>query len=329
MIDALFASSLFRPDQRSFTLYPSKRPPSFLDKNVVPQPEVEENPLLTALLRVGDRSIITRDVDGRYRFCAAFRSRTDLVAALDRLADSDEWHSLVSVQRDSTLRLYEDVFRHHAYTGRSGSMYGYEGLGSIYWHMVAKLLVAVQETIVEVREAGALQSTIDDLVGAYWRVRSGLGFNKTAADYGAFPADPYSHTPAHAGAQQPGMTGQVKEELLTRLLETGVRIADGEIHFDPVLVRGRELLGSPEGWEVYTLDGSPHEIDVPANSLGMTVCQVPVIVTRTTDEAAIEVTYSDGTKRVIDGRRIDRDTSRAIFDRTGRVARVVAHVSDR
>jgi len=329
VIDALFASSLFRPDQRSFTLYPPTRPPSFLDKNVVPQSEVDENPLLTALLRVEDRSIITQDVDGRYRFCAAFRNETDLVAALDRLADSDEWQRLVPVQRDTILRLYEDVFRHHAYTGRSGSMYGYEGLGSIYWHMVAKLLVAVQEAVVEAGETGAPQSTIDDLVGAYWRVRSGLGFNKTAAEYGAFPSDPYSHTPAHAGAQQPGMTGQVKEELLTRLLETGVRIADGEIHFDAVLVRGRELLDSPEGWEVDTLDGSPHEIEVPANSLGMTLCQVPVILTRTKDEAAIEVTYSDGTGRVIDGSRIDRDTSRAIFDRTGLVARVTARISDR
>ena len=328
-IDALFASSLFRPDQRSFTLYPPNRPPSFLDKNVVPQSDVAENPLLTALLSVGDRSIITQDVDGRYRFCAAFRNRNDLVAALDRLAEIDEWHRLVSVQRDPILQLYEDVFRHHAYTGRSGSMYGYEGLGSIYWHMVAKLLVAVQESIVEAREAGVQQSTIDDLVAAYWRVRSGLGFNKTAADYGAFPADPYSHTPAHAGAQQPGMTGQVKEELLTRLLETGVRIADGEVHFDPVLLRDSEMLDSPEAWEAYGIDGMWHEIDVPSVSIGMTLCQIPVIVTLTTDEAAIEVTYSDGTRLAINGHRIDRDTSRAIFGRTGRVVRVDAQIPGR
>ena len=44
----------------------------------------------------------------------------------------------------------------------------------------------------------------------YYRVRDGLGFNKTPAEYGAFPTDPYSHTPGHGGAQQPGhdRTGQ-------------------------------------------------------------------------------------------------------------------------
>ena len=36
--------------------------------------------------------------------------------------------------------------RSQSFTGRSGAFYKYEGLGSIYWHMVSKLLVAVQET---------------------------------------------------------------------------------------------------------------------------------------------------------------------------------------
>ena len=30
------------------------------------------------------------------------------------------------------------------FTGRSGSFFAYEGLGSIYWHMVSKLLLAVR-----------------------------------------------------------------------------------------------------------------------------------------------------------------------------------------
>ncbi|CAN0044150.1 unnamed protein product, partial [Discosporangium mesarthrocarpum] len=43
----------------------------------------------------------------------------------------------------------------------------------------------------------------------------------------AFPTDPYSHTNRH-GAQQPGMTGQVKEEIVTRFGELGVRIEGGQ-----------------------------------------------------------------------------------------------------
>jgi hypothetical protein len=57
------------------------------------------------------------------------------------------------------------------------------------------------------------------LVDAYYDIRQGLGFKKPPAGFGAFATDPYSHTPAGRGSRQPGMTGQVKEEILTRLGE--------------------------------------------------------------------------------------------------------------
>jgi hypothetical protein len=72
-------------------------------------------------------------------------------------------------------------------------------------------------------------------------VRDGLGYRKGPAAYGAFPTDPYSHTPGEGGAQQPGMTGQVKEEILTRWGELGLRVREGRIHFDPVLLDAQEI----------------------------------------------------------------------------------------
>ena len=131
-----------------------------------------------------------------------------------------EFEQLADAHGPATLDLYEQVFNHHAFTGRSSTMFAYEGIGSVYWHMVAKLLVAVQEVILE-GPAATDAASLRELVRLYDRVRDGLGFNRSAAQYGAFPTDPYSHTPAHAGAQQPGMTGQVKEELLTRWAELG------------------------------------------------------------------------------------------------------------
>ena len=107
------------------------------------------------------------------------------------------------------LDLFEDVFQHDSYTGRSGYMYGYEGLGCIYWHMVAKLLLAVQEVILSSEDSSA--AVTEKLKVMYYRVRAGLGYEKTVSQYGAFPTDPYSHTPSAGGAKQPGMTGQVKE----------------------------------------------------------------------------------------------------------------------
>ena len=77
--------------------------------------------------------------------------------------------------------------------------------------MISKLLLAVQEKILQKNDPSIQQ----ELHACYEDIRLGLGFTKTAQQYGAFPTDPYSHTPRHAGAQQPGMTGQVKEEILT------------------------------------------------------------------------------------------------------------------
>ena len=45
------------------------------------------------------------------------------------------------------LELYEKTFNHQSFTGRSGTFYAYEGLGSIYWHMVSKLLLSAQENV--------------------------------------------------------------------------------------------------------------------------------------------------------------------------------------
>ena len=118
-------------------------------------------------------------------------------------------------------------------------MFAYEGLGCVYWHMVAKLQLAVQERVFEAQDQQAPE--LASLQAYYRKVRDGLGYRKSAADYGAFPADPYSHTPAEGGAQQPGMTGQVKEEILTRWGELGLRMRDGRVHFDPVLLDEAEV----------------------------------------------------------------------------------------
>ncbi len=326
VLEALFAGGMYRPDQNSFMLYPERRLPSFLDKNVVPQSDVAANPLLSGLIDSGNTSVVQRDAAGRYRFNADFRNERDLAAALDRLAEEEPRRELVVAHRDAVMRTYEAVFNHHAYAGRSGSMYAYEGIGSIYWHMVAKLLVVVQESILEATDENEPADTVDRLVEFYWRIRSGLGFEKTAVEFGAFPMDPYSHTPKHAGAQQPGMTGQVKEEILTRSLELGLRIESGEITFDPILLRPAAFLKSAGDWQVRLGDGSREVLELQSDTLGFTVCQVPVIVSRVEGPAAIEIEGADGSRHRTDGLVVDRQASKAIFERSGGVAVVRAFV---
>ena len=135
------------------------------------------------------------------------------------------------------LEIFEEMFDHQSFTGRSGTFFGYEGLGSIYWHMVSKLLLAAQEAFLTATEGGAVAEVVDQLAECYADIRSGIGFNKSPQEYGAFPADPYSHTPAHSGARQPGMTGQVKEDIISRFGELGVEVHDGCLFIRPRLLQ--------------------------------------------------------------------------------------------
>ncbi len=176
------------------------------------------------------RSTTPATSSGRWTDCSAGRT-TRATTPCRRSCESG---------RASLLEVFEEVFRHSEFTGRSGSFFAYEGLGSIYWHMVSKLLLAAQEALERAVAEGADPGTVDALRDAYEDVRQGLGYCKTPEVYGAFPVDPYSHTPGGKGARQPGMTGQVKEEVLTRAGELGLRVEDGAICFRPVLLRAPE-----------------------------------------------------------------------------------------
>jgi hypothetical protein len=329
LLDALFASSLYRHDQDTFLLYPVRALPRFLERNVVAGSRARDIRLLEQLLAARDEDIVARDVTGTVRFHSDFRHAGDLAAALDQLAARPEWREAVARDRDAVLALYEEVFRHRAFTGRSGTMYGYEGIGSIYWHMVAKLLVAVQETHDRAVREGDPEATVGALASHYRRVRAGLGFTRSAEAFGAFPTDPYSHTPAHAGAQQPGMTGQVKEEILTRFGELGMTIEGGRVAFRPQLLARAEFLAAPAVFESVAGDGTVQPRTLPVGSLGFTVAGTPVVYTLTDGQSWARVVGIDGTERHIRGGLLDVDTSRALLARTGTIAHIEVGIPER
>ncbi len=322
ILERLFTSPLYRSDQHSFMLYPERELPGFLDKNLIPDEHALAIPLLKDLLAAGDRSLISRDEDGICRFHGAFRNARDLAAALDDIEEREEWAATVRRDRDAVLELFEAVFRHKSFTGRSSVMYSYEGLGCIYWHMVAKLLLAVQENVHRADRENSSASVREDLVGMYFRIRAGLGYEKSVAEYGAFPTDPYSHTPSGGGAKQPGMTGQVKEEILTRLGELGVRIKDGAVRFQPVLLRSGEFLELPADYRYLDVDGEVRSIALSSGCLAFTFCQVPVIYERVAKEAWIQVEFADGSSAEHSGNVLDKQSSEALFSRSGRIARI-------
>ncbi|MGB6035621.1 MAG: hypothetical protein WBG42_05090 [Cryomorphaceae bacterium] len=223
------------------------------------------------------------------------------------------------------LGIFEEVFNHKAFTGRSGTFFGYEGLGSIYWHMVSKLHLAVFEICEQAHIDGADKATRDSLAHHFDEIGKGIGLYKEPKLYGAFPTDPYSHTPFHRGAQQPGMTGQVKEDVLVRFGELGVSMDQGKLKFDPFLLKKSEFLTKAESFEYSSLSQELTHVDLPPDSLGFTCCQVPVTY-HLGSEPGLKIELTDGSTVEIKGNEMDGEKSEEVFKRTGKVKNIVVSV---
>jgi hypothetical protein len=323
LLEGLRASRLYRADQHSYILYPDKDLPTFLGRNTFTADQAAGCALVGELVAAGDRAIVVQDGTGDLHFGPHIHNAGDVAAALDVLG-----REVDPAERAALLALFEDVFRHAEFTGRSGTFFAYEGLGSIYWHMVSKLLLAVQENVERAVADGTDPVLVARLVDVYEDVRSGLGYCKTPAVYGAFPIDPYSHTPSGKGARQPGMTGQVKEEVLTRLGELGLRVEDGRITFRPVLLRDAEWTSEPATFRYLDPAGAAHEVELPTGSFAFTFCQVPVVVRRS-ERTHVSVERADGTVTEADGATLDAATSAEVFERRGTVTRITVETPGR
>lgn len=321
LLDALKSSSLFRPDQYSYILYPNKDLPRFYDKNNISSESVETSALLQQLLIDGNTQVIEKDVLGDYHFNGTFNNAQSLKNALSQLPE-EKYGQLV--EKDSTLLLniFEEIFDHKSFTGRSGTFFGYEGLGSIYWHMVSKLLLSVQETCLLAIANNESEVIIGKLLDHYYEINEGIGVHKSPDLYGAFPTDPYSHTPAGKGAQQPGMTGQVKEDILSRFGELGVFVKEGKIMFNPRLLRIGEFLKTPKTFEYTNINKEVKEIELEKDSLCFTYCQIPIIY-KLSDKENLKVVFGEDSILEYEELKLDSQSSKKVFKRTGEINQII------
>ena len=138
----------------------------FLARNTLPGPP----PITDPRLFVADRH-------GAWHF----------QADLSTLADVDRGSTRSTRTRHpgGGADLWQATFHHHEFTGRSGTFFMFEGLGSIYWHMVSKLLLAVQACLAAARadprgRRASWRAAYDD-------IRDGLGFRKTPSPVRRLP----------------------------------------------------------------------------------------------------------------------------------------------
>ena len=320
VLDALRKSVMYRKDQQSYMLYPNRDLPRFDGKNNIPAKEFAKSELLKSLIKNGNTQIVVADVNGGLHFSSNFRNKNFLKSALEDLKD-EEYQSLLHKEKDLVLEIYERMFDHQSFTGRSGTFYKYEGLGSIYWHMVSKLLLAVQEAVIHAQRTNAAGDVVRRLMHHYWKIREGIGVHKSPSEYGAFPTDPYSHTPGQSGVQQPGMTGQVKEDIISRFGELGVEIENGKLAFRPLLLQKNEFLQHPKIFQYIDLIQTKQHITLEKGTLAFTYCQVPVVYHLSHHEK-IGIMLNDGGTIEFHDSILNDEMSSHIFTRSGAIRRV-------
>ena len=325
VLDALKNSALFRPDQSSYILYPNKKLPGFLEKNNIPAGNLQKSELLEKLITDGNKTVVNQDIQGGLHFNGNFKNARDLEDALNKLSGS-AYHELVERERKLVLELFEEVFNHKAFTGRSGTFYSYEGLGSIYWHMVSKLHLAVQECYLKAITEGADEKITGRLLDHYYEIEAGIGVHKSPELYGAFPTDPYSHTPMHRGAQQPGMTGQVKEDILVRFGELGIFVNNGELSFNPSLLWKKEFSTQEQWIEYQNIRGGVRKIKLLKGQLAFTYCQTLIVYFLSTTDS-ITLYYTNSKTEKLKGKALNKDISNMIFGRNGTIEKVEISVN--
>lgn len=325
LLNSLKGSALFRPDQYSYILYPNKELSRFSDKNNILATDVKKSSLLKQLVKDENAQIVEKDCLGNYHFNGSFNNANSLKQVLNELPES--YQSLIENDTELVLDIFEKIFNHKAFTGRSGTFFGYEGLGSIYWHMVSKLLLAVQESCLTAIENNESDVLIGKMFDHYFEIYEGIGVHKSPELYGAFPTDPYSHTPGGKGAQQPGMTGQVKEDILSRIGELGVFVKNGTIQFNPRLLRGHEFLKEAKTFKYFNTNKEFKEIELEPKSLCFTYCQVPITY-KLSSQSGIDVIFKEGSNMNFEGLILDKERSNQLFKRTGEVEQVVVLLNE-
>ncbi len=320
ILDALKASDMFRPDQYSYMLYPDRELPRFTEKNRIPADAVKKSSLLSRLIQDNETSVIRTDDNNNAYFNKTCRNADLLEQQLDQLR-TQGYNKLVEDEKQLVLDIYEALFDHQSFTGRSGTFFGYEGLGCIYWHMVSKLLLATQECYFKALNEKADDKTLGRLKNHYYEIKAGIGLYKSPDLYGAFPTDAYSHTPGNAGVKQPGLTGQVKEDVISRLGEMGLLIKDGCLHFNPALMNKEEVLTHAEDFQFYNLQEELELHALSSGEMALTFCQVPIIWHQS-NKQEIQILQDNGKTEIQTGQSLGKEFSQQIFTRSGKIKRI-------
>ena len=188
-------------------------------------------------------------------------------------------------------------------------------------HLFLKLRYAVQEIHAAAIADNANSEVIYRLRHHYVQICEGIGVHKSPLNYGAFPTDPYSHTPLGKGVQQPGMTGQVKEDVICRMRELGVYYSNGSIHFVPSMITENDVVNSDQDIMYTDVHGVQRRVQISSGSLFFTICQTPIIYSFG-KRNELKIVMHDDSIEVFEHMSLSVSHSKCIFSRSGYIKQV-------
>ena len=120
------------------------------------------------------------------------------------------------------------------------------------------------------------------------------------------------------------MSGQVKEEVLTRFAELGIRVSGGAVRFNPSLLRAREFFTEPQSFRFLDVAGKWQQLTVPESGLAFTWCQVPFVyrLVDSAGTAAVTLFMDDGSQQILAEPALSAGLSTELFMRSGRIRRI-------
>ncbi|ONI39082.1 hypothetical protein AN639_10615 [Candidatus Epulonipiscium fishelsonii] len=269
--------TLYNENIKAHTLYPINMTKRFLSKNQL-QINVDEID-----------GIILKDINGNLHFNSDINTEETLIKKCIEKNISPEITKSLTDE-------FERIFAHNKFNGRSEVFYKFEGIGCVYWHQNAKFALAVLETVQRAFENG---EDITDLYNEYHKILQGFIFRKSPIECNAIPIEPYSHSSFNGKSEQPGMTGQVKESVIMRRGELGVKILNGTISFNPIFLLESEFDCNGE--------------------INFTIYGVKVKYIKSQDKN-MKILFNDGTVIVSDNFVIDHKLSKNIFERNSNIS---------
>ena len=117
------------------------------------------------------------------------------------------------------------------------------------------------------------------------------------------------------------MTGQVKEDILTRKGELGLNVSEGKLTFEPALLNKNQFLQQEETVSFTDLENNSYAVTLEKGSLAFTICQIPVIYA-IGDKNQIEVQFKNQVTETIPSLTLSLEMSQKIFNRSGEISQL-------